>query len=288
MDIRHLLRSPSPESRRSQSVADAASGNVNAPVALGVLSRTVFRSPIVKWILPGRIRDIIYNDVIFVGEDFIELKEVQLDDRLRHRALRTDFGCGIYAARVLGPRPDSKAIQDAGDRLIRGIRRPSDELSPQILLLTLRTSEMVFVTASTDSRGFTTFLTHSHPLPVFPASPLQQPGHLMAVDPNSRAVAIAAVRDFVVLAKLKPIKDHHSLDELLDDTLVYDAETTILRMEFLYPSTADSSQVYLLLLGDDGILILNWDNDMPLTSDAVHTTQYRFGPGQTRYMIVRR
>lgn len=290
MDIRQLLRSPSPEPGRSPHALETNPDLANAPHSLGLLSKTVFRSPIIKWILPARLRGLLQNDVVFVGENFIELKEITVDGRIRHQALRTDFGCGIHAAQILGPRPDSKAIEEKAKvenhNHTNGMANGVKHLPPQVLVLTLKTSEIVFITASTNESGRTYFTTYSHPLPVFAGSSLQQPGKLVAVDPNSRAIAVAAVQDNLILANIRPGHEHAALDELLGDMVVYDTEMTILHMEFLYPSPGDSTQVILLVIGDAGIQVLDWDHSQALTSDVITTRHYRFGPGRLTQVFV--
>jgi len=272
----------------------------------------VFRSPIIKWILPARIRDPHHNDVIFVGENFIELKEIRADGHICHLAHRTDFGYGIHAARILGSRLDSVSIKDDEEVVSKketngasngpsngipngalsdvsdsipngtpdGTSNGSRQLPPQVLVLTLKTSEIVFVVASTNADGRTTFSTYSHPIPIFTGSSLHQPGTLLAVDADSRAIAVAATQNNLVIAKTTPSSKRESLDKVLKDMIVYDVGMIILRMEFLCPSAEDRSQVSLLLIGSEGTRVIHWDDCQALTSDAITIKHYRFGPGR--------
>ena len=70
---------------------------------VGLLSRTLTRSPTFRWILPARIRHKNKNDVVFVGEDFIQVKEYLSSGNLEDVATKADFGARIRAAKVLGP-----------------------------------------------------------------------------------------------------------------------------------------------------------------------------------------
>jgi len=284
MDIHRLLRSPSPEAGGLLPATEPRSDRTSTSQNLGLLSKTVFRSPIIKWILPARIRGLLQNDVVFVGEDFIELKEIVVDGRIRHRALRSDFGSGIYAAQILGPRPDSRAIEKEAQiqnhRHTNGQPNGVSHLPPQVLVLTLKSHDLVLITASTTTKS-TTFLTHTHPLPIMgEESPLKELGNLIAVDPNSRAIAVAAFQSNLLLSKIKPNHEQAALKDLLGDMILYDTGMTILRMEFLYPSPGDYAQVILLVIGDTGIQVLSWDNDQALTSEGITTRPYRFGPGR--------
>jgi hypothetical protein len=58
---------------------------------LGILSRTLFTSPLFKHVRPAYIRHKDHNDIVLIGEDAVQLKEIHDYGRLRHVATKSDF-----------------------------------------------------------------------------------------------------------------------------------------------------------------------------------------------------
>lgn len=89
--------------------------NVPKPPSLGVLTRTLVKTPVLKWIIPARIRHQTKNDVLFISADSVEIREAHGNYTLDHVASKDDFDSPIKAARIFGsPReltqPDIDAI----------------------------------------------------------------------------------------------------------------------------------------------------------------------------------
>ncbi|RPA94452.1 hypothetical protein L873DRAFT_1830268 [Choiromyces venosus 120613-1] len=93
---------------------DALSHSSEGPPGYGLMSRTLVHSPVIKQIIPARIRNRELNDVAFIGETFIELHLLTDDGKLRQVGSKTDFQANIRHARVFGsPRKNFHSPQDA-------------------------------------------------------------------------------------------------------------------------------------------------------------------------------
>ncbi|KAF2137166.1 uncharacterized protein K452DRAFT_302199 [Aplosporella prunicola CBS 121167] len=246
---RREARERQPEPRQQQQLHHQPE-----PPVLGLLSRTILRSPVINWIIPARVRHREKNDVVFIGEDFIHIKEILSDGHLRHVASKADFGSHIRAARVFGePR---KFIHPP---MIEQPQSPmeidyTEVIPPQILVLTLESQELIFLFAHQNPDGTIDFWSSAVPLDAN-RSFLEQPGKHLAVDPRSRAVAVAASEStiFIYTAKtMNNLRDNFSAST--DNWTPIKAELPvvvpgiILKMEFLYPEPGDKHHVILLVI----------------------------------------
>ena len=85
----------------------------------GILMQEVSRSPVVKLIIPARIRHANRNDVLYITPNAVEIKEAREDYTLSHVAFKDDFDSPIRAARICGrqrqpAKPDIRAIIPTG------------------------------------------------------------------------------------------------------------------------------------------------------------------------------
>ncbi|GME23857.1 Cleavage/polyadenylation specificity factor A subunit [Neofusicoccum parvum] len=155
---------------------------------VGLLSRTVLQSPVVNWIIPARVRNREKNDVVFIGEDFIQLKEVLPNAHLEHVSTKADFGSRIRSARVFGE-PRKFIHPPMTEKAQIPLEMDWDEaVPPQILVLTLESQELLFLFARPKPDGSVEWKESCIPLSP-DASLLEQPGKHLAVDPRSRALA---------------------------------------------------------------------------------------------------
>ena len=184
---------------------------VEKPPVLGVLTRTLVKSPVIKSIIPARIRHTSpKNDVIFVRNDSVEIKEVicKRGDRdsggesayLKDIIDKTDFDSSIRSARILGRTRQYEKVGDYQD-----IPSKPMELPPQILALTLESSKVVFLCAFYDWGEHLRWLSSYRILPDHAQSHSKRLGEHIAVDPTSRAMAVAANEGSFVLYALMPI-----------------------------------------------------------------------------------
>lgn len=160
---------------------------------LGLLSRTIVQSPTIRWIIPARIRNQDRNDAIFVGENFIQIRELISDGNLRYfveMATKADFDAPIVCATTLSvppqPAPEDpiklNAQNDDDDiEMTEGFDEKS--LPPQILILVLASKEVVFIYAVENADGGLEFIHSRRPLPAEVGSHVRY-GQNIYVDPK--------------------------------------------------------------------------------------------------------
>ncbi|KAL8793787.1 MAG: hypothetical protein Q9195_003617 [Heterodermia aff. obscurata] len=231
---------------------------------LGVLTRTLVKSPVIKFIIPARIRDPSpKNDVIFVYNDSVEIKEVIIKDTKDKRAEsvylkdivdKADFDSSIRSARILGRTRQYETVKDYQDIPSRPMKIP-----PQILALTLESSKVVFLCAFYDWGNHLRWLSSYRILPNHAQSYSKQLGEHIAVDPKSRAMAVAAIEGSFVLYALMPMDrlkeqvetvvgmQSSKFNPVMDERFFH-VDGVILKMEFLHPSKTDIDEVILLVI----------------------------------------
>ena len=110
-DVHHVLaQNRDPETIKVKEAAEAPK-----PPSLGLLTRTIVRTPVIRWIIPARIRHPEKNDVLYITAESVEIKEAHGDYTLHHVASKGDFDSPIRAARICGlqrepTKPDINAI----------------------------------------------------------------------------------------------------------------------------------------------------------------------------------
>jgi len=149
--------------------------------AVGVLSQTIIPSTTIRWILPARIRHPDHNDVIFVSESFVQLREFLPARHLANIPERLDLGCRILAAKVISyvdstPFIDQVVKQEEQDEEDTKLAPPT-----QILVLTLDFCEIAFVYAEDVAPNRIKFRVARWKLPA-DVSSLGQYGRHLAVD----------------------------------------------------------------------------------------------------------
>lgn len=250
---RWVTRNIDPYQARAQNTEPQRKGQTaSTPLVLtdvppiGLLTRTLVRSPVIKWIIPAKIRHKTKNDVLFITAASVQIKEVSGDYALKSIAIKDDFDAPIRAARVLGdPRELAHANQSAhqglemddegasGDyweyqdnesrpRPPHCIPVHSPHIPPHIAVLALESNKLVFLCAVSHTSDHPQFLCCQKELPASP-SPLEKLGEHIAVDPKSvlldfrttlsdkarsRAIAVAAQEGTVYVYML------HSMDNM--------------------------------------------------------------------------
>ena len=106
-----LAQNRNPEIVRVEKAAETT----KEPPCLGLLSRTIVSTPMIKWIIPARIRHQEKNDVLYITANSVEIKEAHGDYTLHHVVTKDDFDAPIMAARICGlqrelTKPDVSAI----------------------------------------------------------------------------------------------------------------------------------------------------------------------------------
>ena len=149
--------------------------------AVGVLSRTIVPSTTIRWILPARIRHSDHNDVIFVGESFVQLREFLPSRHLAEMPARLEMERRILAAKVISRVETTSFV----DQVVKQEQHEDDDskstLPPQILVLALESCELAFVYAEDVAPTQIRFRIGKKKLPA-DASALGQYGRHLAID----------------------------------------------------------------------------------------------------------
>ena len=204
LDPYHVRAQNSGTPRKEQS---QSSINIPQTPSLGILTKTLVKSPVINRIIPARIRHKTKNDLLFVSADSVTIKEARGDYTLREIATKNDFDSAIKSARILGERrkltyhdhgrsllPKGGDLWDdtlfnEDDYYIDEEDRPhrpvptQPELPPHILVLALESNRLVFLCAVSGRSEDPEILSSQKPLPA-PTSPLQSLGEFIAVDPK--------------------------------------------------------------------------------------------------------
>ena len=230
---------------------------------LGILSRSVFSSPYVKFILPANIRHKHLNDVVFVGEDAVHLKEVHNDGSLHHIASKEDFDGRILAARVFGESRKGEVNPEHGTpkrrQDVHAQRRSvsgggDDALPSEIIALTLSSKALMFLWARQSSPGGVKLCHKTVRLPAG-ASRFDRPGSFLAVDPRCRTMAVAASEGQFVLYNTKTMNAwrdglRFGYDDIpIVDERAFPIQGRVMFMEFLSPGVGkDDDHVILAFI----------------------------------------
>ncbi|PYH41402.1 protein thtA [Aspergillus saccharolyticus JOP 1030-1] len=220
---------------------------------VGLLSHTLVPSPIIQWILPARLRGRHQNDVVFVGERCLQIKEAVSGTHLEEVTVKHDLDSYIMAAKVINVSTelpweaqmrlgDSRSAMSADTDLYQ-------DLPPQILVLSLSSRELTFLYYWNAGDQF---IYHHRPLPN-DVSAFEKFGRNIAVEPRSRVVAVSASCDYFGIfvlkdpAVLQSQMAQNRLDPIAEERF-FRVEGDIIAMEFLYPTPEDGDRIILLLL----------------------------------------
>lgn len=204
-----------PSTGRDDSPGDGQPGvmgglqGVSQPPTLGLLTRTLVPSSLHRWIIPARIRHEKKNDVVFVRDGAIEIKEF-IGDALQDVLVKDDFGATIRAARIMGhalqPVRDiapigldeiikEEGLDDAAADLMDIDRHTNPTVPPQILVLTLqsgRKDTLLFLFGPYSPSDPMSFVSFQHPLS-YQENELDRLGKNIAVDPRYRFCSFVGV-----------------------------------------------------------------------------------------------
>ncbi|KAK3688142.1 mono-functional DNA-alkylating methyl methanesulfonate N-term-domain-containing protein [Podospora appendiculata] len=255
------------------------------PPQCGILSRTVVESPQVRFILPLRLRSSRDNDVAFIGDHFVEIRELQADGQFKDIAKKTDFGSRIRNASVIGSSNAEPIVKTEHSSTPPEVSSQASLLPPQLLLLVLECGDCVFIflrPTPGDEFEFvsTRFASRKE-------QQLNYPGFHLAVDPSSRYMALAAAQDFFVVYELESVKklSHDYMNNRpLNPIKAYRlraVQGVIHKVTFLYPRPEDEHHHVILLLlvvkdGKSRMVTYEWElgNDLKAVF-AEEKTGYR-------------
>ncbi|KAM3065519.1 hypothetical protein ACMFMG_011596 [Clarireedia jacksonii] len=262
----------------------------------GLLTQTVIPSPVVHWILPVRLRGPDLNDVAFIGDTFVEIKELKAGPHLHDVIRKDDFGFRIRNASVLGSldAPDSEQhSKTPGDYVKKEtatdvdmidlpetghISQPiSQHLPPQFLVLQLDSgdsSDTVFLFLDHQNDGSWKFVSTKRR--VSKTMDKLQAGMHLAVDPSSRYMAIGGSEKVLTIQALhsrsqlnEQYAAGHKLN-FIESQRVILFHGAILKMQFLHPPVDDEYGIILLVIlsvhDKIRMQLYNWEAGDDLTS----------------------
>ena len=235
---------------------------------VGILSRTLIQSCMTKWILPARLRNGDNRELLFVGENYIHIKEVvpdaSVDFRLRHRQTLPYIESSIKAVALLGytdvlsSKEDESKLPSLSETMAN-IEQPKAERRDypiQILVVALESGWLQLLTPDHDAQAdgqYIKFKCKRIALPVLGA-PAITPNARITADPSSRAFAVAAPFDYIVVynnhdrgmlsASIKANKDNWN--PIHEERLI-NVPGRIVGVEFLHPGDKPNDVVLLII-----------------------------------------
>lgn len=194
MDIDQVIAQNRDKAREQK--PNPTPSNSQQPPLLGILTQTIIRSPVVKYIIPAQIRHENKNDVVFVYDDYVEIKEIirDPDGYMQNIAVKADFDSSIRSSRIYGlPRRYyfDDCQTEGSDTVVKKEPQaapisPRMQIPPHILLLALESNKLVFLFALDDDPSPIRFISYQRPLPSYESMPKSLGEHL-AVDPRQVA-----------------------------------------------------------------------------------------------------
>ncbi|PQE23253.1 thermotolerance protein [Rutstroemia sp. NJR-2017a BVV2] len=292
IDTQTLLRH---HNLMDQTAEDDNMEEVESP-SYGLLTQTVIPSPVVHWILPVRLRGSDLNDVAFIGDTFVEIKELKAGPHLHDVIRKDDFGFRIRNASVVGSldAPDSEQYSKTpGDYVKKETVADVDmidlpetghipqpiprNLPPQFLVLQLDSgdsSDTVFLFLDHQNDGSWKFVSTRRR--VSKAMDKLQAGMHLAVDPSSRYMAIGGSEKVLTIQALHSRSElneqyaaGHNLSFTESQRVVF-FHGAILKMQFLHPPADDDRGIILLVIlyvhDKIRMQLYNWEAGDDLTS----------------------
>ena len=272
---------------------DSMTRPIQEAPTLGLLTRTVAQSPSIRWILRAHLRRHDQCDLIFIGDDFIQIHELTAECHLRHLFAKYDFGCRINSAAVIGDDLCHTEVRDSAVKLendeLREFSDSSIPSRPQFLLLTLDSAEVISLYLHEGSdHALHIEVSREQALPAS-SHPLERSGKILVVDPKFRAIATTVSEGGLMLKSSRHTRQTLDMDQegssdvLAVESSMIRVQGTILQMEFLHPPPSDPGLVVLLVVvaSERKTLLqrIDWVYGMSITTAQVHSPQ-RFSTGK--------
>ena len=290
LDVYQIMAGAQQDDTEMREPVVKPAGHPHVP-GYGILSRTVLPSPLFKSILPANIRHTDLNDIVLVGEDSIQLDEIHDYGRLRHAAIKSDFSGRILEARVFGDPREIRVNRSVGSplpkkRIAQRSRRSTTGsegciLPPEVVVLTLTNRTLMFLWAQHGATGKSVFQQKTVKLPAG-SSRFDRLGQYLAIDPNRRAMAVAAYEGRFMLYRTKSMQTWREELRNGDDTIpiederIMPIEGRIMHMEFLSSAVEqDDYHVVLVFIvvhqGLTKITCFDWDCRYDLSMATART-----------------
>ncbi|KAI1817496.1 hypothetical protein GGS20DRAFT_11650 [Poronia punctata] len=243
-----------------------------APVH-GLLTKTLIESPIIRWVLPAQVRSARFNDVAFVGDNSVEIRELGTDMELRPPVgQKLHFDVRIRSCCVLGTHDYLRYLHKASEDRYADYYQDSDtdmdasDLFQQLLILLLDTGEIGFLFMS---------LTPADEWELVYSGcsqgndKLSSPGSQLAISPDGGYLALSSMCGLFSIYELETIEElrsrhRHGLElNPLRSRFVRPANGIIHKIDFLYPGSEHASHVILMLIvinsGVSRLVIYDWE-----------------------------
>ncbi|RFU78399.1 thermotolerance [Trichoderma arundinaceum] len=250
---------------KASAAPQLASEPLPQPPACGILSQTIVESPVVRWVLPVRLRSSTHNDIAFIGEHFVQISELGRDGQVHDVLRKSDFGFRIRSAVVLGDslehgldddlygiavkqEPPSSPLSPGAHGISDGLR--SRSLPPQLLVLILESCQLLFLFIREEAGQKLEFCVTSYENPKL----LPYMGYHLAVDPSSRYMAAATPEGIFVVYELESLSElnkqyaNHEPIRPIKSTRIRSASGVIHKLEFLFPRPEDDYHIILILI----------------------------------------
>ena len=154
------------------------------PEPAGLMSQSLHPSPTIRQILPARIRHIDRRDVVFVGQNFVQLREFLPSGHLTDVTGKYDLEGQILDAKVISSKFEPVSFVDqvfkqefTDYEIVNG----DPDLPPQILVVSTTSSEIVFLYARDCAPGVVEFVSAKRRL-LADIGLQERYGNLLAVD----------------------------------------------------------------------------------------------------------
>jgi hypothetical protein len=151
----------------------------NRPHPTGLLTQPLIPSPAINWILPARLRNTKRNDVVFIGERRIQIKEALPSGHLEDVVENTEFEGSPLGAKVINVNnhlPWEVKLSEKDDHI-----HDVEDIPPQLLFMATDSHELLFMYYSELNHGH--FVSHGRPLPR-DVNLSEKYGRHIAVDPQ--------------------------------------------------------------------------------------------------------
>ncbi|KAL7933812.1 mono-functional DNA-alkylating methyl methanesulfonate N-term domain-containing protein [Trichoderma chlorosporum] len=251
---------------KASAAPQLASEPLPQPPACGILSQTIVESPMVRWVLPVRLRSKLHNDIAFIGEQFVQISQLGRDGQVHDILRKSDFGFRIRNAVVLGDslehslddddpyggnlksEPSSSPLSPGAHGIFDDLQGPS--LPPQLLVLMLESCQLLFLfVRERPDRSLEFVITKCDNPRLLPYM-----GYQLAVDPSSRYMAAATPEGIFVVYELEALSQLNSQYaeqgsiEPVRSIRIRAVSGAIHKLEFLFPRHNDKDHIILLLI----------------------------------------
>ncbi|UKZ73493.1 hypothetical protein TrVFT333_001140 [Trichoderma virens FT-333] len=226
---------------KASAAPQPASEPLPQPPVCGILSQTIVESPVVRWVLPVRLRSSTHNDIAFIGsshdvlvyyrravladirqEHFVQISQLGRDGQVHDVLRKSDFGFRIRNAVVLGDNLEHGLDDDPYGVAVKP-EPPSSPLSPERPDHTLE-----FVITKYDNPRLLPYM-----------------GYQLAVDPSSRYMAAATPEGIFVVYELEALSELNkqyteqgSIEPIMS-IRIRAVSGVIHKLEFLFPRRED-------------------------------------------------